>query len=642
MSASLAMLIRRRAGRLVAWFRSDAVRVWRAVFLLLALLAVIWMLASPKPWTLVERLQEDRPRLGDVVRFWSWWAALFNTGVLLVLAWICPWWVRALPRTPPSGPRTPRWFVPLAVLAMVVMAGSGLQRMDHSFWVDEDFSVRDVIVGHYRVVEGELQYRPRKWEHTLYEYETPNNHVLFSVLARVCVDIWRSLARPEGLPYTEWPLRIPALMAGMGAVLALAWCLKAAGMPGAGIIAAFLAAFHPWFIRFSSEARGFSFVLLFVPLLLLAWQGAWRTGRWQWWGLFALSQFGLLYVFPAAVYVLLVMNAGALALFLLPGQRPQSARLLWSRWFVANCFAAGAVIQLMLPLLPQMQKYLGQSIAQGGMPWRWVQNFLSHIFAGVPWSYTRADTSDYPELWPEIVRNPILGWGVLAAGILLISAGFVRLAFAGRAQAVVAAVLLLPAPIAFGIAVWQGQYLFDRYLMPLLPGALIFAGTGIAWAANSLRGLRGGVVVAPAAAVLAVAVYALFTQPGRQILLERPYNPIRESVLLTLPSLDPQDPRRTGVITASFSFPPLVYDPWVERVATPDDLLALLREADNRGVPLFVNIGNPWSAQTFSPELFAMFNDPVLFEPPVRLLGFESTVDRMVARYRSGAVDRAR
>ena len=67
----------------------------------------------------------------------------------------------------------------------------------------------------------------------------------------------------------------------------------------------------------------------------------------------------------------------------------------------------------------------------------------------------------------------------------------------------------------------------------------------------------------------------------------------RESVLATRPTLTQTHPKIIHIITAATTQPPYVYDPRVRRAETIDEYVALMKEADERGVPLYVNNGFP-------------------------------------------------
>jgi hypothetical protein len=111
---------------------------------------------------------------------------------------------------------------------------------------------------------------------------------------------------------------------------------------------------------------------------------------------------------------------------------------------------------------------------------------------------------------------------------------------------------------------------------------------------------------------------------------------IRESVVYCRGTLDPAA-GRNRVRTASFCIPPYLYDAHMERWDSAGEFVAALRRADTEGVPLYLNIGMPWAAREYSPQMWELFNSRALFEEPVRLRGFEPSLDRLVAKYKPGS-----
>ena len=152
------------------------------------------------------------------------------------------------------------------------------------------------------------------------------------------------------LPASGVAVSCPALVFGLLAVAAMAWLLKEFGLPDAGVFSAFLLAIHPWNIRYASEARGYSLVVFLVPVLFVFWRRAMLTGRWKWWGALAATQFSLIYCYPGAMFVLIVLNLITLAL-IATGRDCAEPRITQSgRWFCVNVLAAILTFQLMLPL----------------------------------------------------------------------------------------------------------------------------------------------------------------------------------------------------------------------------------------------------------------------------------------------------
>ena len=219
--------------------------------------------------------------------------------------------------------------------------------MNHGFVHDEEYSARRVIAGPYKVgQDGAVFIKEPEWKETLYYYRKPNNHVLHSVLARLCWTAWQAIAPPPSWHIKEWVIRIPAWVGGVGAVCTLALLLRRCVSPLAGVLAAWLLALHPWHLRFAAEARGYSLMVCTIPIVLYLWVRAIHENRWRWWLLHSASQFALVYCYPGSLYVLIVLN-GATALWLLSNLAREGKSPALGRWFASNCFAAVAALQLM-------------------------------------------------------------------------------------------------------------------------------------------------------------------------------------------------------------------------------------------------------------------------------------------------------
>ena len=58
-----------------------------------------------------------------------------------------------------------------------------------------------------------------------------------------------------------------------------------------------------------------------------------------------------------------------------------------------------------------------------------------------------------------------------------------------------------------------------------------------------------------------------------------------------------------------------------------------MKEADERGVPLYVNNGFPTALEIDFPGIFAMLQDPFVFERIGYFSGIDVMLDRVVHRY---------
>ena len=129
------------------------------------------------------------------------------------------------------------------VLALIVR----WPHLSQSLWYDEMYTLVEYVQQPWqRVLAG----RPGEY--------VPNNHVLHTVLAKIVYSIGH---RPDDVEPNEALLRVPALIAGCLLPIALAWPMRRV-TPWTALLIAVVAAVHPWLVAFSSEARGYSLMLL--------------------------------------------------------------------------------------------------------------------------------------------------------------------------------------------------------------------------------------------------------------------------------------------------------------------------------------------------------------------------------------------
>jgi len=102
----------------------------------------------------------------------------------------------------------------------------------------------------------------RPWHTIVSQYQFPNNHVLYSLLAKAT----SSLA-----PWAPWALRLPALVAGI-AIVPLTWAVgRRFADRESALLGAALAAVSTPLALYSTNARGYSLiVVLFLCMLLQA------------------------------------------------------------------------------------------------------------------------------------------------------------------------------------------------------------------------------------------------------------------------------------------------------------------------------------------------------------------------------------
>jgi hypothetical protein len=620
--------------RVRAIYRDEKSRVWLVRITLAALAAGVAILLAfaPKPWTFTFS-DGSRVRVEDYAAVGLWWAGALNIGALLALALLASWWMMPLAksRNQSSGMAGSKWFWPIVGGAMLATAAVNAPRLTHSLWDDEEYSLRRILLGSYRAnAKGELKLKEVPWSHTFWYYGKPNNHFLNSITGRLSNTVWRSLARPTGLQFSEVALRLPAYLAGILSIAIWAMLLRALGFPVAGAIASWLIMLHPWHMRFVPELRGYSFVFLFLPLACLLALYAVRKGTWKGWAAYGAAQFGLFYSWPGTTVALAILNIGVLCMIVLSA--PENRLTLLARWLVATAVAGMAALQLYLPCVAQLLGHLDDWDAQG-LGWPWVQNVFSRLLTGMPWSMPGGT---FPQLSEITAQNPALIWAFVATLVGGIAIGAWRCARSGVGGLTMMLVFLLPGPATYLFARIKDTYLFEWYVVFMVPGLMALAAIGCEFLFSTLPGQRR--ILALAGAAVLLIFFAFVTHPARRHLMAGPIQLMRESVLLTRPSLDPHDPRNREILTVATLATPEVYDPNIRRIKTKAELTALLREADASGRPLFVNQGYPHMLASEAPELASLISRSDLFETFATLPGMEPMFDREILRYRPGSL----
>lgn len=624
--------------------QDPAVFAARVVLGTVLLILVLYLVIGDNPWSggIAERVRKgDLVRSIDYARTWGWWTAAANALVAVGLFATARWWlirgdvVESADLEPLRG--GPRYAVALLVVgAMISGAVLAQPRLSHSLRLDEEYSVQSAIDGEYtRDDGGQLEFRGVRWRETFWFYRTPNNHVPFSILARLSLAAWRGVARPELRFVNETALRMPAYLAGIAAIGCVAFFLWRIGEPLAAVFAAWLMALHPWHTRYAAEARSFSMVIALVPLTLTALVAALHRGTWARWALFGLLQCLLLWTFPAGAYLLVMLNlVAAAALWRLHGRTPR-LRQQAARWAVANLVGAAAWAQLMMPNMMQFLTHLERTNSEKASS-RFVAEVVSHFWTGVTWKLGRLGVH-YVELGDFALAWPRFFWFVTALTIVLVLAGFVRLLRAGGTRALLALPLLLPGPLMLLISVLRGDLVYPRYFIFALPCFAALLGIGLGAVFERIGPPRIARTLTVAAAVLYLTGFAWMTHPIRTALRAGSLQPVRESVEFTRPSLDPFAPQNRQILTASFQRAPYYYDPLVHWIETRKDLRALMRRAGESGHTLLVNYGRPDLARKYHPDLMEMMEEEDLFEHVATFYGFEPRGLRHVYRYRGGA-----
>ena len=609
-------------------------------YILLGLMAgiVIALIFASKPW------EHPHPaKLEDYVRIYSWWAGLINLMPLAFLALASRRWTEPLPQPLPgkAPPRFPKGFILCVGGAMGACAILGFPRLGQSLWEDEEYSVRRCIVGGHRVQDdGTVVAKKLPWKVTLWNYSSTTNHVFQSILSRLSHSAWRTIARPTGLQLSEAATRLPSYLSGILLVGLIAVLAARFGFAWEGALAAWLIAIHPWHLRFATEARGYGLVALLIPLGFLFAVNALNRGKWGWWIAFALVNFALLYTWPPALFTVLILNL-FVAVGLFTERRFSPARnVLILRWLVSGIFAGIVFLQLFLPCVPGLFEYL-RSVRDFDGHAFFLKNVGTLFLTGSLWTRSGQSPTPYMEYLPYANAHPVIFYVAVFLAAGLFTLGLYRLWIAEPRARWLMVILIFPGLLTYAYAVFRQKMLMEWYVGFMLQGVALVISAGAFWAFAPLRKFPAARWAGPLLAVGLVCAFALLSHPARHFLLTWGAERYRESVLATRPSLDPNAPENLNIITAATTQPPYVYDPRARRAVTVEQYASLMREADERAVPLYVNNGFPTALKIDFPGVFALLEDRAVFESVDYFTGIDDMLDRVVHRYRPEGLKRA-
>src|SRR5512134_1574851 len=467
----------------------SALRRWRLALAAGLALLQAWLAGPFTPWRL-PGAQSVPPAPGQklvhTVFAGLTLAAAVNAALCLLLLATSRRWARELPSAGirPAELRRP-WGRSAWLLVLAAAALGGALRWplaQRSLWWDEAWSVRKVIVGEWEPrgegAPARFEFDGTTWLETLWYYHTPTNHVLYSAAARTSLAAWRTATGAPAEAFDELALRLPAWLAALAAIVLAGLLVRDLGFPRAGPVAAFLLALHPWHIRFGADGRGYSFVIL------AALAGGWlllralRAGRWRDWLAFAASQGALLWTFPLAVYVPLVLGlAAALACGL--GGGPVAVRgIHFTRFVVANLLAAMAYLQAMTPNFLQMRLDLYDEAA--GVPLGWARTLWAYLSIGIRERAPSLPDSEFPTLLGLSQARPwlpLVVYGLLPA---LALGGLARAwRRGGAAERAALAGVVLPAPLFLLHRELQGFAVLHRFAAFGLAGSVPLLALGL-------------------------------------------------------------------------------------------------------------------------------------------------------------------
>lgn len=250
----------------------------------------------------------------------------------------------------PSRQQIGQWgdtelYWPAVIILLVVATAFRIASLNNDLWIDEVFTLVDFV----RLPAGQI----------ITDYSSDNQHVLFSVLARLSVSMFGESA---------WALRLPSVIFGVASIWVTMRLATLVYGNRVAIYAGLLLTLSYHHIWFSQNARGYTLLLfgtVFSTYLLL--RGL-ENGKWRYWTAYALVIALSAWAHLTAVFVAIAHGIVIVIVLLRQGGMNHGrwrvlAALVLAAWFTLHLYAL---------VLPQMLEFYTQPGAGTGVnPTEW-------------------------------------------------------------------------------------------------------------------------------------------------------------------------------------------------------------------------------------------------------------------------------
>lgn len=602
-----------------------------------------------------------KPSLVNIIQMGLWKGAAIHLAVSVLMLLTFYGWGRGTGvKLQLAQGNTAQWRSRtfLMALGLILLLGTGLRlpRMSLSYWGDEGWAAEYYVHGQYDPVvegqpQGELKFEPHSWSRALWNDQNGGNHYLFSVTQMATLKLWRWW---KGLPptaFAETISRLPPMAAGLASLVVAAFFGAWLGHRWLGLLFSLLLALHPWHVRYSTEARGYSMTFVFLLCLLWLLMLALQQDRWRWWGGVALTSFLTVWSWKLSV-----LTVGAFALvsgLAILGARspswPQRFRSL-SRLLLA--FLTGGALTAWLAMPPALQaadvtarfQRMGKPMDAG-----WLRNSLSGIHLGVPWQQSDPANLTEAPFSRAMREHPTLATAALTGCGLLFLLGLATLLrrqpyLAAAVLAAYAAAIAGAAYFKWGLRVeWIYWYFFPLVLPSML---LLTAGIGraVEWWKSPGFTPRS---VSAALLLLGTAIgQAAVLLPALKLNLSQPYESHREAFQLTRGRHEPWAATgpytgQSKIVTCYMGRQIHLYDPRaLENVRELPELEKIMRQVDAEGGEFYYTVGILAYSEATSPDLLQLLRDEQHFEKIATLWAQESLHTLHVFHYKRGSWSR--
>ncbi len=622
--------------------------------LVLLIGGAIYAVEGEKPWgrTVQRRLaKQEKLQPKEYAVIGLWWASVVNAGVLALLLGTAGKWMprTTLQREPgegdedfparatsPSQPSaeesaalTPDFLRGRLRMVTFILLGAALAvgawerwpKLHHSLWNDEEYAVRRFAHGAWeQAKDGTWKFEPVTWVDTLFESRNGNNHVMNSLTMRLSLDAWRAITGAPREAFAEYAVRLSSYIAALVTLFMIFLLGKELGSSLSGLAGTWLLALHPWHVRYSAEARGYSMMLCFLCLSLYGLLLALRTNKLRWWLLFGLGEAVYLLSFPGSLMIAATVNL--IALIELVRQRgwPKLGTLI-----AMNLLGAIVVLQLMLPNIPQMLIFLKEPQPNYVTDvWQWYRDLGSVLVTGWPYENFFPDTHHGTD-WLHEGQHFFFSSSLTPVALLLLAGAALVVAFMkSAATRLVIIAPVVAAAITCAVNVHPGAPMTVWYLIFLLIPGVLALPMLIEQVAGTVRWRWTGTLLVS----WMVLRYGTATSHARATVREVDRQPVRQTVGLIRT-------RSPDAVTATFGVSDrqsAIYDPRVHILGNSAELDQVIADSRAAGKPLYVFYCSDQHSKPRLPEVYARVVDSGEFERVGVLPGSEELFSYRVYR----------
>jgi uncharacterized membrane protein len=435
-------------------------------------IALIGVASALSPGSLLTTLLPEQP---DGAESLLLGARLFTYVLGMLGAYVAAigWWLPTR-KSLSSAVQPPDRQLLRAALAVILAVATGvrLYGLGSGLWFDE-------ILMH-------VEYASKSFGQIITNYDSQNQHFFYTLLARLCLDLFGD---------TAWALRLPAAVFGVAGVAALYFFTREVGSAREALLAAALLAVAYHHVWFSQNARGYTGVLFWT--LLSSWflLRALRDRRQRWWVLYAISVALGVYTHMTMVFVI----AGQVLVYVaaLWRQRPPREPGAWDGALLGFPLAALLIMQLHALVLPQLLAGVVQEASV-------VEAWRNPVWALVEFTHA--------------MRSGFSGSVIALMALTVFTTGLVSFA---RSVPAVATLLVVPLALCAAIVIGTGHHVWPRFfffgvgfaLLVVVRGTLVLtrwatARVGFAPYRADLAGVVGSLVLVTGAMIALPGVYA--------------------------------------------------------------------------------------------------------------------------------------